>query len=188
MIRWIKQDPVTRPKWRFAPALLALGILALVPITVAAAPVIMILEHRENGKPIQTEIEAIPDLVTSPHAGKGLPKWAILPGWAIQSQVRPGDRVVHLFRQIGLNRNHLCTVKVRYFSNKEGLWLPHFQLNQEPLFVRKNGRWQPLTVVKGVATLIVLTSSTLPNGEGYYPSLEFGLTTGLTKIDSWIVR
>jgi hypothetical protein len=39
-----------------------------------------------------------------------------------------------------------------------------------------------------VATLIVLTSSTLPNAEGYYPALEFGLTTGLTNIDAWLVR
>ncbi|MFQ5757403.1 MAG: hypothetical protein ACE5H7_15090 [Acidiferrobacterales bacterium] len=174
---------------RITAAVVALTFFALAPGALRAAPVIMILEHVQNGERIQTPIEAIPDLITSPHAGKGQLKWSILPGEPIESEVRPADRVVHLLRHIGLQRNLLCTVKVRYFkNNKDGLWVPHFQLNQEVLVMRKNGRWRPVSEVRGVATLIVLTSSTLPNAEGYYPSLEFGLTTGLTKIDSWAVR
>ncbi len=174
---------------RFTAALATLMFFALAPLAVPAAPVIMILEHVQNGERFQTPIEDIPDLITSPHAGKGQLKWSILPGEPFESEVRPADRVVHLLRHIGLQRNLLCTVKVRYFKSKQdGPWVPHFQLNQEALVIRKNGRWQPISEIKGVATLIVLTSSTLPNAEGYYPSLEFGLTTGLTNIDSWAVR
>ncbi len=148
----------------------------------------MLLEHMENGERISTKIEAVPDLKASPHAGKGQLSFAILPGDALEAKLRPKDRTVHLFRKVGLQYVALCVISVRYFRNRDTKWLPHFQLNQEPLFVRKNKRWVPLTTVKGIATMIVLTSSTLPNAEGYYPSLEFGLTTGLTFIDSWVVR
>ncbi|MFQ5995401.1 MAG: hypothetical protein ACE5K1_09925 [Acidiferrobacterales bacterium] len=175
-------------KQRLSQVLVALMAVLMVPAATAEAPVIMVLEHLRDGERMQTEIEAIPDVVVNPHGGKGQPKWAILPGWAIDSPVRPGDRFVHLFRQIGLDRNHLCTINIRYFKDKQGLWIPHFQLNQEPLLVRKNGRWVPLQVIKGIPTLIVLTHSTLPNAEGYFPSLEFGLTNGLTQIDFWVVR
>jgi hypothetical protein len=168
-------------------AILLLLVFAA-PRAVIAAPVIMLLEHIEDGQRITTEIKASPELKESPHAGKGQLKFAILPGDALKAKLRPNDRMVHLFRKVGLQHVALCVIRVRYFRNRDSKWLPHFQLNQEPLFVRKNKRWVPLTTVKGIATMIVLTSSTLPNAQGYYPSLEFGLTTGLTFIDSWVVR
>ncbi len=178
------------PRTQYVPHVLAILLLLVfaAPRPVVAAPVIMLLEHMENGERISTEIEAVPDLKASPHAGKGQLSFAILPGDAFNTKQRPNDRTVHLFRIVGLERVPLCTVGVRYYKNRKNKWLPHFQLNQEPLFIRKDKRWVPLTTVKGIATLIVLTSSTLPNAEGYYPSLEFGLTTGLTFIDSWVVR
>ena len=77
---------------------------------------------------------------------------------------------------------------VRYFRNAEGLWVPHFRLDEEPLVRREGNRWVPLLQERGLPTLIVLTSSTLPNAEGFYPALEFGLTTGPLSIDLWRVR
>ncbi len=167
---------------------LVLVLTVLLSPLSAAAAVLMVLEHRDNGERVQTEVEATPDHVTSPHAGKAHPKWAILPGEAIASERRPRDRAVHLFRRIGLQHVRFCTVNVRYFKNGEDAWVPHFQLNQEPVLIKEGKRWRPVSKFGGAASLIVLTSSTLPNAQGYYRSLEFGLTTGLTYIDSWIVR
>jgi hypothetical protein len=65
---------------RFTAALVALMFFALAAVAVPAAPVIMVLEHVQNGERFQTPVEAIPDLITSPHAGKGQLKWSILPG------------------------------------------------------------------------------------------------------------
>ena len=176
---------------QYVPYVLAILLLLVfaAPRPVIAAPVIMLLEHIEDGQRITTEIKASTKPKVSPHAGKGQLSFAILPGDALTGKLRPNDRMVHLFRQVGLARVPLCVVNVRYYKNRENVWLPHFQLNQEPLFVRKNGRWVPLSQVKsGITSLIVLVSNTLPNAEGFYPSLEFGLTTGLTFIDSWVVR
>lgn len=164
-----------------------MALLSL-PLAAEAAPVLMVLEHFADGERLRAEVQVAPEHTVSPYAGKGQLKWAILPGEAIESPTRPADRVVHLFRQVGLQHAHICSVHARYFRHKSGAWVPHFRLDEQPLIVRRNGRWQPLEQIMGVASLLVLTSSTLPNAEGFYPALEFGMTTGLTFIDSWIVR
>ncbi|MFQ5934893.1 MAG: hypothetical protein ACE5LB_00600 [Acidiferrobacterales bacterium] len=172
-----------------AVALLAAITLLVVPARVQAEPALMVLESLiRSGERLQTRVEAVPDLINSPHAGEVSQKWSVLPGEAIKLKQRPANRVVHLFRKNGLTHSHLCTINVRYFRAKERGWVPHFQLDETPLVVRRNGRWVPLTTVRGVPTLIVLTSNTLPNVEGFYSSLEFGLTIGMLSIDAWIVR
>ncbi len=172
---------------RGAGGCLLMALLCL-PATTGAAATLMVLEQTAGGERLRAEVKAVPEHVASPHAGKGQLKWAILPGEAMESDTRPADRIVHLFRQVGLQHVHICSVEVRYYRNKAGAWVPHFRLDETPLVVRRGGRWQPLEHIAGVASLIVLTSSTLPNAEGFYPALEFGMTTGLTFIDSWIVR
>ena len=168
--------------------LAAVASAFLVPATVLAAPVIMVLQSRVQGENVQAQIEAVPDIVTSPFAGKLSPKWAVLPGQAIVSTQRPVDRVVHLFRKVGLQQSHICSINLRYYPDRQGGWVPHFQMDEQPAVVRRNGRWVPIKQLQGIASLIVLTSSTLPNAEGFYPSLEFGLTVGMTSIDAWVVR
>ena len=188
MARWVQQARCRRD-WRLiAGAVLGVTALALAAPFAHAAPVIMILQSQLQGSLIQAEVEAVPELVTSPLAGKALPKWSVVPGEAVKSKQRPQDRVVHLLRKVGLEYQHICSINLRYFPDKQGAWLPHFQLDEQPAVVRKNGRWQPLTTVRGLPSLVVLTSNTLPNAEGFYSSLEFGLTLGLMSIDSWIVR
>lgn len=117
-------------------------------------------------------------------------KWKILPGDAIESFRAPRFRTVSLYKGINRNRVLICKIIVRYFRDPENKtrWIPHFQLNQEHLAIKRNGQWNPITTIRGVPTLVVITSTTLPNPHGYYSSLEFGLTNQQTKIDSWLVR
>ena len=168
--------------------MLVVASMLIAPVTVLAAPVIMVLESRAQDDNVQAQIEAVPDLVTSPFAGKLSPKWVVLPGEAIVSDRRPADRVVHLFRKVGLQQSLICSINLRYFPDRHGAWVPQFQIVEQPAVARRNGRWVPIQQLQGIASLIVLTSSTLPNAEGFYPSLEFGLTVGMTSIDAWIVR
>ncbi len=168
--------------------LLAITSALIAPATVLAAPVIMVLQSRAQGENVHAQIEAVPDMVTSPFAGKVSPKWAVLPGQAIVSTQRPADRAVHLFRKVGLQQSHICSINLRYYPDRQGAWVPHFQMDEQPAVVRRNGRWVPVKTLQGISSLIVLTSSTLPNAEGFYPLLEFGLTVGMTSIDAWVVR
>ncbi|MCR4333209.1 MAG: hypothetical protein NUV34_10995 [Sulfuricaulis sp.] len=154
----------------------------------ASTPVLMLLEHREAGKPIQTRIEMKAGLVASPDKGKPQAKWIIRAGDALKSQAQPGDRTVNFYQSTDTQSTLLFFVKVRYFQYVAGRWAPQFQLNEEPLVIRKNGGWQPLTTVQGVTSLIVRTGTALPNAEGYFPSLEFGMATGAISIDAWLVQ
>jgi hypothetical protein len=154
----------------------------------ASTPVLMLLEHTEAGKPIQTKIEVKDGLVTSPDKGKPQAKWIIRAGDTLKAGSRPGDRTVNFYQSADTQSTLLFIVKVRYYQNGEGRWVPQFLLNEEPLVIRKNGRWQPLTTVQGVPSLIARTGTALPNAEGYFASLEFGITTGATSIDAWLVQ
>jgi hypothetical protein len=154
----------------------------------ASAPVLMLLEHTQDGKPIQTKIEMKAGLVASADKGKPQARWIIRAGDALKSEVQPGDRSVNFYQSTGIQGTLLFIVKVRYYQNAAGRWVPQFQLNEEPLVIRKDGRWQPLTSVQGVPSLIVQTGNALPNAEGYFPSIEFGVTTGAASIDAWLVQ
>ena len=154
----------------------------------ASAPELMVLRHMEADKLVEIKIAAAGGKVLSPEAGKPQQRWAILAGDVIKSGEQPADRVVHFYKDTGSEGTRLFVVQVRYFQSSEGRWVPKFQLIEEPTMVRRGDRWVPLTTTQGVPNLIAQTGNTLPNAEGYYPSLEIGLTTGALAIDFWVVQ
>lgn len=163
--------------------------LSFAPATQAADPVLILLEHVENGRAVQTKIELKAGVVVSPDKAKPFDRWILRPGDALRSNVRPNDRVVQFYRITGGENQLLFMVNVRYYPGADGAWIPQFQLNEEPLVVRgPDGRWKPLTVIQGVPSLIVQTGSALPNAEGFKNSIELGFTTGPTPIDAWLVQ
>lgn len=167
--------------------------LALLSFTLSAfaanAPVLLVLEHSEADKIIQTKLEIKPGLVPAPNPGQAQTKWIIRAGEAIKSTVEPKSYQVNFFKKVSNTQyTPLFIVKVRYFINDTGNWSPRFQLNEEPLVVRQGNRWIPLTTIKGVPSLIVQTGSALPNALGYSSFLEVGLTTGTMPIDAWLVQ
>lgn len=148
----------------------------------------MVLESLFDGRRVAAEVVADPAPSASPTRGKPVLKWTIRAGDTLKAAARPTARAVELYSGTATQPVLVCRVIVNYFRNRDELWVPHFRLEEEPLVTRQGNRWVPLSTVRGIPTLIVLTSSTLPNPEGFYPSLEFGLTTGLLSIDLWVVR
>jgi len=192
MNRMVTKDD-TRQGRPVAYSTVAFAIIILLSFTpglhAADSPVLMILEHVEANAKIETKIETKSGLIASPFKGKPQEKWSIRPGEALTAESRPGERVVNFFQGTGIQSTLLFIVRVRYFQNSEGKWVPQFQLNEEPLVVRgKDGRWKPLTTIHGVPNLIVQTGTALPNAEGYSTALELGFTTGATPIDAWQVQ
>lgn len=168
---------------------LTILLLAFAPGLHAANTVLMLLEHTEGGKTVQTEVEVKSGVVKSKDQGKPREKWIIRAGEAVSSETRPGERAVNFYKITGGENTLLFIVKARYYQNSDSKWVPQFQLNEEPLVMRgPDGGWKPLTVVQGVPSLIVQTGTALPNAEGYSASLEFGFTTGATSIDAWVVQ
>jgi hypothetical protein len=174
---------------RIATLALTTLLLAFAPGVSAATAVLMLLEHVEGGKAVQTKIELKSGVVESKNKGKPRDKWSIRPGDAVKSDTRPGDRAVSFFKTTGGENTLLFIVKARYFQRDDGKWVPQFQLNEEPLVMRgSDGRWKPLTVIQGVPSLIVQSGSALPNAEGYTATLELGFTVGTLPIDAWRVQ
>lgn len=112
--------------------------------------------------------------------------WRIKAGDAVGGNAQPGDRVVELYTGTPHAPTFLCRVVLRYYRGKSG-WLPQFRLDEEPLVARINGRWQPLDPARGLAGLVQF-GSTLPNGEGFFPTIEFGLGGAMLPIVAWQVR
>jgi len=120
----------------------------------------------------------------------GADRLRLLPGDAFAAnEARPPDRGVELYQDGAQGRTLVCIVRIRYFRSPAGPWIAHFQMIEEPLVARDaQGNWKPFTEIRGAPGLIVLTSSTLPNAEGFYPSLQFGMNLKKVHVNSWVVR
>ncbi len=174
---------------RIASIVITILLLGFAPGLHAAPTVLMLLEHTEDGKAVQTKVEVKSGVVESKDRGKPRDKWIIRPGEAVSSETRPGDRAVNFYKITNRESTLLFIVKARYFQREDGKWVPHYQLNEEPLVQRgADGRWKPLTVIQGVPSLIVQTGTALPNAEGYVAALELGFTIGAMSIDAWLVQ
>jgi hypothetical protein len=155
----------------------------------AAAPVLLTLESADPGKPrVRATIKAEGGLTSSPTRAQPREKWSLVPGEALTAVARPADRLVELYQASGNQATLLCAIHVRYFQDKNGAWQPHYAMVDEPLVTRVGEKWLPLTALRGNAALAVITNATLPNAEGFYPAIEFGLSIGTTPIDYWQVR
>jgi hypothetical protein len=146
--------------------------------------------HLERGERVQTEVVAKAGETPAPMRGKSLERIGVLPGHPLAIEQHPSDVTVELYRGVDAERTLLCAISVRYFRDARGYWIPHFLIVEDALVVRAaDGRWQPLNLARGgAAALVMITSSTLPNAEGFYPALEFGLTGGPLQIDSWVMK
>jgi hypothetical protein len=152
-------------------------------------PVLMVLEHVENHARVQTNVDAKAGQTIAPLHDKALEKIRVLPGNPLAVAQAPANVTVELNRGSGAGAAPVCVITVRYFRDARGLWVPHYQLVEDVLVARgPDGRWKPLSVVRGMPSLIVMTGSALPNPDGFFPYLEFGLTNGMLQIDSWTIR
>ncbi len=151
-----------------------------------AAEVLLLLEHAEKGKRVSTEIKNKLGTFQSSYKDKAI-GWTIRQGEPVQAKTAPSARQIDFYQLNGRDYELLCTVEVKYFPEKSGRWLPRYRINQEMLFVKEGDKWRPLKMIDGIASLIQYTSNQFPNIEGYYPTLDFGLTTGAITIDAWKV-
>lgn len=153
------------------------------------APILMRLVYKKNDETKEAKIPAVFGNALSP--ARGLPQlvWQIKPGDSLTANRRPRDRLVSLYTGTSIKKRLLlCLVHIRYFQNKDGNWTPFYKINQQHLAVRRGGRWAPVTSVRGVSVLIVITGSGIPNAFGFYPKLNIGFGTRRMQIDSWFVR
>jgi len=153
-------------------------------------PVLMVMDYQVGANHMPQPVPMKLGEFTPSEALPGADKLRILPGDAFPAEAaRPSDRAVELYQSTTQARSLVCIVHVRYFRNPRGQWAANFQLVEQPLVARDaNGNWKPFSEIRGAPGLIVLTGSALPNAEGFYPSLEFGMNLKKVYVNSWAVR
>jgi hypothetical protein len=110
-------------------------------------------------------------------------RWTLRPGTPLPVAERPPDRVVEIYSGTALAPFLLCRVALRYYPG-DGGWVPQFRLEDEPAVGFVNGRWQLAGDING----LVRFGGTLPNADGFFPAIEFGLGAGQLAIVAWRVR
>lgn len=166
-------------RWLICPLLLIAGAAQ------AADPPLLTLAYVYRGSAVQLPVSITAGAYASPQPGQSADRWRVLPAHTVRAGQQPADRSVELFHGPAPGAL-IAQIDVRYFRDANGLWVPHFLLNEIPLVVRDGKGWKPITALVGAA--LVVTSNSLPNVAGYYPWLEFGLGSGPASVDSWIVK
>lgn len=184
--RWLR-----RAVFSFASALAALApplVQGEEPAGAEPVPTLMVLELGARGNSRTLEIKVAPGTTVAPLAGARPQRWLLRPGDSIAARTQPPDRLVELYSGTAQAPALICKIGLRYVRAPNGLWVAHFQLIEEPLVAQQGNRWVPITTLQGAQNLIVTTSSTLPNAEGFYPALEFGFSNEAPPLDFWVVR
>jgi hypothetical protein len=161
----------------FAGALL----LAASP-AMAAERTLFTIESALTPKPVALSILDTSG-VQHPDTATAFSRWTIKPGDPLRVNTQPSDRVVDLFTGTTLAPTLLCRVVLRYYRGSEG-WKPQFRLEEQPAVAYVNGRWQPIGDIGG----LVRFGNTLPNADGFSPTIEFGASAGDLAIVAWQTR
>ena len=175
----------------------ALGALLLLPAPVPAneqnapaPPALMRLGYIENGEPVETVVPAKPGAAPSPLRDKALPSLTILPGTAVALGARPSDVVVDFYHGAAtIGGDLLCSIRIRYFRNDDGKFVPRYQIYQDPVVFRgPGGRWIPIESVCANRALLKFRAPGERSRDGFHATFEFGLKDRALRIDSWVVR
>jgi hypothetical protein len=159
------------------------------PTPAPPPPTLLKIGYVFDGKPVVLPVPMQIGAKEAPRPGQLADRWRVTPGLVLKADRQPADRTVELYQGKGVQRALVMLLNVRYFRNRDGHWQPHFQPNELPLVAPDGkGGWRPIEQAQGRAGLLVLHGVSLPNAEGYYPTLDFGLTIGRASIDSWVVN
>jgi hypothetical protein len=151
---------------------------------------LMRLGYMENGERAEAKVIAEAGAAPSPLRGKALPTVAILPGQTIATGVPPVDVVVDLYHgAASIGGELLCSIRIRYFRERNGRFVPHYQIYPDPVVFRgPGGRWIPIESMCSNPSLLKFHAPASANREGFYAAFEFGLNGRALRIDSWVVR
>lgn len=109
----------------------------------------------------------------------------IYPGNPILHGRRPKNRTLKLFRGTDKKRILLCNIEIRYYAAQKNIWLPRFKVQQEIAVIPVGDTYMPISTVPGSSEPLMLTGSSIPNAEGYYPRLKIGFGNQRFFLDSW---
>ena len=168
--------------FRFAVTFAGALLLAASPAMAAERTLFTLESTPTTPTPVALSILDVPG-VQRPDAVPVFSRWTLKPGDRLRVDTQPADRVIDLFTGTTLAPSLLCRVVLRYYRRSDG-WTPQFRLDEQPAVAYVNGRWRPIGDIGG----LVQFGSILANGDGFFPTIEFGASAGDLSIVAWQVR
>lgn len=183
---------------RYSPSLLLFVACSIWANVVAAneyneeefgKPTLLIISHPDADE--DEEGRRVRAMVSIVKPNKPLPaqtSWRILPGTLYPVNKHPrGEAKVKLYTGEGVHRQLICSIKVKYFRNRQNRWQPLYQLDPDTIIIFRGSVWAPLNPVADEHNVTFLTNQRMPNGQGYYPYLDIESIRGPLTVNSWIV-
>ncbi len=167
--------------------LIALSLLLPVGVAHAAKPVLATLQYQEGTKTVSVLIREQAGSVVSPKTSAPQAVWLLNSGDVRSGSAPPADRVIRLYHNVNAQPVLLCTVLVKYYPSN-GKWIPTYHMQDRIVLMRDGATFKPIPADTGDIELTLLLGTSLPNVDGYYSKLQFGLPSKSVGIDAWIVN
>ena len=119
---------------------------------------------------------------TPKNKGPAQASWFLIPGEALKAETQPREQVIRLYHTTASTRALLCTIVVKYFP-ANGKWLPRYRMEENLMLARSGDHLVPAPTGMGEPDLNLMVGTLLPNVEGYYDRIEFGLPLTRVAID-----
>ncbi len=167
--------------------LIALTLLLPVGAAHAAKPILATLQYQEGTKTVSVPIREQAGSVVSPKTSTPQVVWLLNTGDARSGSEPPADRVIRLYHTVNAQPVLLCTVLVKYYPSN-GKWIPTYHMEDRIVLMRAGAIFKPIPADTGDIELTLMIGTSLPNVDGYYSKLQFGLPSKPVGIDAWIVN
>ncbi len=167
--------------------LIAAVLLLPAGIVHAAQPVLAQLKYQEGTKIKSAPIREQSGIIPSPAAGKPQTAWVLSAGDTRSGDVPPAERVMRFYHAVNNQPVLLCSVLVKYYP-RDGKWEPAYRMQDRIVLMRDGANFKPIPAGTGDIELTLMIGTSLPNVDGYYSTLQFGLPSKAVGIDTWEVN
>ena len=175
-------------KRHFINTLLITAVLWLpVEAVHAAQPILAQLKYLEGAKTKSAPIRAQAGIIPSPAVGKPQAVWLLSAGETLSGNAPAAERVIRFYHAVNNQPVLLCTVLVKYYPH-DGKWVPAYHMEDRIVLMRAGENYRPIPAGNGDIELALMIGTSLPNVDGYYSSLQFGLPSKAVGIDTWEVN
>jgi hypothetical protein len=168
-------------------AALLIFLAGITPTAHAEKPALTLLQYNSGAKIKSTPIPDVPGKFKSPVAGKPQASWVLARGDLRSSATSPPERAIRFYRYVNAQPELVCTVQVKYFPHN-GQWEPAYRMEDRVVLMRDGANVKPIPSGTGDMELVLMLGSSLPNVDGYYSKLEFGLPSKSVTIDAWDIN
>ncbi len=167
--------------------LIAAVLLLPVGVVHAAQPILAQLHYLDGAKTKSVPIREQAGSVPSPAAGKPQTVWLLSAGDTRSGDAPPAERIIRFYHTVNNQPVLLCSVLVKYYP-QDGKWKPAYHMQDRIVLMRDGTNFKPIPAGTGDIELTLTIGTSLPNVDGYYSTLQFGLPSKVVGIDTWEVN